>query len=592
VPRSLAGRLTAAFVGVVLLPMLVLALVVPSLARGHQLAALENRLADEAQLIAHAVLDEQVADPHGDLDALAHQLAVGTEIRVTIIQPDGTVVGESHQDLAQVGNHASRREVQAALAGRRGVDIHRSETVGYEMLYVAVPIAREGRVIGVARAALPLSEVNRAVGDLTRAVLLAAVASGLLGLVVALLAARAIARPLGQLTRQAAALAEDPLTLRRARRRDGPTEVVQLGDTLDRLASAVQASLQRLAAERDRLDAVLGNLADAVVIVGSDGRVLQLNAAAERLLGLENGVASGRTAPEVLRDHEVVALVEQARTGAAPPAVNTVFLEWRQPRRFLRAAVSRFGVGEARQTLLLLQDLTELRRLETIRRDFVANVSHELRTPIAAIKAMTETLRDGALDDPGAARDFVARIDEEVDHVHQLVEELLELARLESGRASLVLAPVDPAELARVAVQRLAPLAERAHLTLAAEVPPGLPLVAADAERLGQVLVSVIHNAIKFTPTGGTIAVRGTAEDGRVELAVADTGEGIAPEQLPRIFERFFKADQARAGGGTGLGLAIAKHTIQLHGGEIWADSAGPGRGTTVYIRLPRAPSS
>jgi two-component system phosphate regulon sensor histidine kinase PhoR len=589
VPRSLAGRLTAAFVSVVLLPMLVLALVIPSLARAHQRAALENRLADEAQLIAHAVLDQQAADPAGDLNALAHQLAAGTEIRVTIIEPDGTVVGESDQDLAQVGNHAGRREVQQALAGGRGVDVHRGETVGYEMLYVAVPIVRDGRVIGVARAALPLSEVNRAVGDLTRAVLLAAVASGFMGLLVALLAARAITRPLEELTRQAGALADDPLGQRPVRRRDGPSEVVQLGDTLDRLASAVQASLQRLAAERDRLDAVLGNLADAVVIVGGDGRVLQLNAAAERLLGLKSGVASGRTAAEVLRDHEVVELVERARTGALPPAVNTVFLEWRQPRRFLRAAVSRFGVGEARQTLLLLQDLTELRRLETIRRDFVANVSHELRTPISAIKAMTETLRDGALDDPGAARDFVARIEEEVDHVHQLVEELLELARLESGRAGLVLAPVDPGELARVAVQRLAPLAERAHVTLTAEVPPGLPLVAADAERLGQVLVSVIHNAIKFTPAGGAIAVRGAAENGRVELAVADTGEGIAPEQLPRIFERFFKADQARAGGGTGLGLAIAKHTVQLHGGDIWADSPGPGRGTTVYIRLPRA---
>jgi two-component system phosphate regulon sensor histidine kinase PhoR len=246
----------------------------------------------------------------------------------------------------------------------------------------------------------------------------------------------------------------------------------------------------------------------------------------------------------------------------------------------------------------VLQDLTELRRLETVRRDFVANVSHELRTPIAAIKAMVDTLQDGAIDDAEAARDFVARIESEVEGLHQLVEELLELSRLESGRARVALAPVDPAQLVQQAVRRLAALAERARVMLRAEAAADLPPVNADAERMAQVLVGVIHNAVKFTPPGGTIVVRAASDPAGVRLSVADSGVGLTPEELPRIFERFYKASQrapergpvgAAPAGGTGLGLAIAKHTVQLHGGAIWADSAGPGRGTTINISLPRA---
>jgi two-component system, OmpR family, phosphate regulon sensor histidine kinase PhoR len=588
-PRSLGGRLTLVLVGVVVLPLLVLTAIVPALARAHQLAALEDRLAAEAQLVADYAARTLARDGPAALDDLAKRLGAPSETRITIIAPDGTVLGESDLALALVGNHADRPEVRQALAGGRGVDRHHSETVGYDMLYVAVPIVDGARLLGVARAALPLSQVESLVDQLVRALLLAAAGAGLLALCAALLAAGWITRPLSDVSRLAAALAGDPGYHAQPRPATGPAEIVQLGETLDRLAGAVRDSLERVGAERDRLDAVLAHLADGVLIVDGSGRVARLNAAAERLLGMPGALAGGRTAAEVLRDHELVQLVEQARAGPDPAPAATAFVEWHRPRRWLRAAVTRFGTGESSQTLLLLQDLTELRRLETVRRDFVANVSHELRTPIAAIKVMAETLREGAVDDPTAARDFVARIEEEIDGLHRLVEELLELTRLESGRVEVVLAPTPPATLVASAVHRLAPLAERAGVALRADDPPALPAVLADRERLEQVLVGVIHNAIKFTPPGGAIDVRLSALPERVQIAIADTGVGVAPEQLGRLFERFYKADQARAGGGTGLGLAIAKHTVQLHGGEIAVDSPGPGRGTTVTIALRRA---
>jgi len=587
-PRSLAGRMTIAFVGVIIIAMLVLAVVVPRLARAHELGMLEDRLADEGWLVADYVVTELDNGHASDLDVLAKRLGQTSNTRITIIQPDGTVVGESHQDLSQVGNHASRQEVQQALAGGRGVNRHFSQTVGYEMLYVAVPILRNGSIIGVARTALPLSEIDQMVDNLTRTILLAAASSGLLAVIVAVFAARAITRPLARLTQSAAALADDPLKAGRFRRHGGPAEVTQLSQTMERMDAAIRDSLRQVAAERDRLDAVLANLADGIIMIDASGRVELLNAAARQLLGRRRHGLVGRTVAEVLRDHELVELVERARGDADPPMV-TQFLELRNPRRFLRAAARRFGSGEAVQTLLVLQDLTELRRLETIRRDFVANVSHELRTPIASIKLMTETLQDGVVDDPEAARDFLSRIAQEIDGLHCLVEELLELSRLESGRVDVVLVPSDPRDLVEGVASRLAAMAERAGVSLMVEVPPGLPPVMADAERMGQVLVNLLHNAIKFTPRGGRIVVRAAAEDGQVRLSIADTGVGIDRDLLPRIFERFFKADHARASGGTGLGLAIAKHTVQLHGGRIWAESDGPGHGTTIHVSLPRA---
>jgi two-component system phosphate regulon sensor histidine kinase PhoR len=611
-------------VGVILVAMLPLAVVVPQIARTHQVAALEGRLTDEAQIVADYVATLQASRSPGtpgllardaEWDRLAKRLGQRAETRITLIAVDGTVVGESHRDLAQVENHASRREVQQALAQGYGVDEHVSETVGYAMLYVAVPIRDEGTTIGVARTSLPLADIDRLVAALTQAILGAAAGAGLLALLAALVAAGTISQPLAQLTRLAATLADDPTRAATHSHLDSPStdgtvanapapayparwsaaELRQLTRALYRLASAVQSSLERVVAERDRLDAVLANLADGVVMIDAADRVVRLNPAAALILRTPQP-APGHTVAEVLRDHELVALVQQARNSNGLPRVATAFLEWQQPPRFLRAAVTRFGPPDDRQTLLVLQDLTELRRLETIRRDFVTNVSHELRTPIAAIKAMVETLQDGAIDELEPARDFLARIGDEVAGMHQLVEELLELSRLESGRAQLAVAPTAPAQIADQAVRRMGPLAERARVTLRVEAADPLPLVELDAERLGQVLVGVIHNAVKFTPPGGTIVVQATSDSAGVRLSVVDSGIGLTADELPRIFERFYKVSQAtpRYGsttatpGGTGLGLAIAKHTLQLHGGTIWAESDGPGQGTTIHIWLPR----
>jgi two-component system phosphate regulon sensor histidine kinase PhoR len=254
--------------------------------------------------------------------------------------------------------------------------------------------------------------------------------------------------------------------------------------------------------------------------------------------------------------------------------------------RILQAAARRLDAAEERIGVVVLRDITELRRLEGIRRDFVANVSHELRTPLTSIRALVETLEAGALHDPSVSADFMARIVSEVDRLAQIVDELLDLARLESGRIRLSLERIEPESLIRRAVHRMAPQTERAGLTVDFMVIPGTPAVLVDRARLDQVLLNLVHNAVKFTPSGGRITVLASPAGDFVEFQVRDTGVGVNPEDLPRLFERFYKADRARRSEGTGLGLAIAKHIVHAHGGSIWAE-ANDGGGTVFVFQLP-----
>jgi two-component system phosphate regulon sensor histidine kinase PhoR len=285
-----------------------------------------------------------------------------------------------------------------------------------------------------------------------------------------------------------------------------------------------------------------------------------------------------------VRHHQLIELWKRCQQSGQEQAE---LLELGRQGLFLQAIVTPIQEAGAPAYLVILQDLTRLRKLETVRRDFVSNVSHELRTPLASIKALVDTLRDGALGDPSAARRFVDKIEVEANALTQLVEELLELARIESGRAPLQLQPVAVADMVVPPVERLRQQSERAGLVLKTALPADLPLVLADLERARQVVLNLVHNAIKFTPTG-EITVSAERAGDEVVIAVRDTGAGISPDDLPRIFERFYKADRARSGGGTGLGLAIARHIVQGHGGRIWAESI-EGQGSTFYFTLRAA---
>ena len=372
-----------------------------------------------------------------------------------------------------------------------------------------------------------------------------------------------------------------------------PAELLDLASAFNRMAGDLQRLIQQLQAERERLFAVLERSADGVLAVDGEGRMRFLNAAARSLLELGDrdivaDIHQQRSFMAVVRDHELDALLKECRaTGIQQQGL----IQLGTRRRAVDAIVLPLrGAGEW-QYLGLLHDLTEVRRIEGLRRDFVSNVSHELRTPLASIRAAVEVLLDGALDQPAQARQFLNDVNHDVDRLWHLVEELLELGRIESGQVPFEFAAVAPADLCEEAVRRMLPQAERAGVRLTWHAEADLAPVLADRERLLRALVNLIHNAIKFTPAGGSVTVEAREHGGESEIAVRDTGAGILAQDLDRIFERFYKADRARASSGTGLGLAIVKHTLQAHHGRAQVEST-PGHGSTFRLLLPIAHDS
>lgn len=368
----------------------------------------------------------------------------------------------------------------------------------------------------------------------------------------------------------------------RARTGDIPAtagELDSLASSISSLISTFNLQHSTLDAERARLATVLEQMTDGVLIADEAGLVQFANPAAGRLFQTSNPLK--RSIAEVVRNHQ---LVEAWRRCQQTRQMQSETVEVPTRHQYLQLVVipDRHSSG----SLLLVQDLTRLRRLETVRRDFISNLSHELRTPLASLKALTETLQDGALDDPPAARRFIDQIQVETDALTQMVTELLELSRIESGRLALDLQPAAPCDLLDSACQRMQLQAERAGLSLRVECADDLPKVSIDSQRLEQVLVNLIHNAVKFTRPGGEVVLGAGSEEGGVRFAVRDTGIGIPADDVPRIFERFYRVDKSRAGSGTGLGLSIAKHIVEAHKGRIWAESV-EGQGSTFYFAIP-----
>ena len=369
---------------------------------------------------------------------------------------------------------------------------------------------------------------------------------------------------------------------------DFPTDVNRIENLSNAIASlqtAFNFQLSTLNSENARLSTVLEQLTDGVIIVDANGLIQFANPAAQKLFEISN--APGHSVIEVVRNHQ---LVDAWRRCQQTNEMQSESVELPARHQFLQ--IIAIPDTHASGSLLLVQDLTRVRRLETVRRDFISNVSHELRTPLASLKALTETLQSGALADPDAGPRFLGRISTEVDALTQMAQELLDLSRIESGQVELILAPLAPKSLVTSAADRMRMQAERAGLKLSIKCEDGLPNIRADKSRLEQVLVNLIHNAVKFTKPGGEISVEtepangGTLYGDGIRFAVRDSGVGIPAQSLSRIFERFYRVDKSRTGSGTGLGLSISKHIIEAHGGKIWAES-NEGRGSVFYFVIP-----
>ena len=582
--RSIRWRIAIPYILLILVAMLALGMYLSNFIKQSYQSELETQLATQAYMIGETLradLQPEKMNPQ-QLDLAAQKWKPILNARVTLIALDGVVIGESDEDRSQMSNHSDRPEVIQALREGQGSSVRFSHTVGYDMLYTAVLFPDPQAPVAVIRLAVPLDRVEASVQRLQRILLTATLIVMALTLVLAAWIAGRTTRPLQQLTLTIHQMASGDVS----ERPFSPAidEVSQLTQAFNTMTVRLKEQFNALEAERGKLAAVLEKMSDGVIIVDDQGVIQLINPAVEKMFSLKSGSSLGQPIAEALRHHQPYELWQRCQeSGQIQQATYDL-----NKRVSLQTAATPLGQALPGSTLLLLQDITRQRQIEAMRKDFISNVSHELRTPLAALKAITETLQDGALEDPPAARHFLERMETEVDALSLIVTELLELSRVESGRVPLELNPTRPVDIITPAYERLRLQAERAGLSLEIDCPETLPNVSADGIRLQQVLVNLIHNAIKFTASGGQVLVGAEADGSMVRFRVQDTGIGISADDLPRIFERFYKVDRARSSSGTGLGLAIARHMIEAHHGKIWVESE-LNKGSTFYFVIPTA---
>jgi two-component system, OmpR family, phosphate regulon sensor histidine kinase PhoR len=611
-------RLFGAYSVLVLNAIGVLGALVVHRVEQHEMQQIQDNLQTRAVLVREIVHDL----PSGGATSLQRRLQSLREeiaMRITLVDASGRVLADTDEEPDRMANHAGRPEFQQAAAQGFGTDTRMSATLHQWMIYRALRVDGGAGGVAYVRVALPLGSVHERLAELHRIVWTAAGLTALAALLLAFWLARRITRPIQDLTAGAAHIAAGGYgyTVYAL----GKDEVGTAARAFNHMSERLAVQFAQLEEDRQQLRAVLSGMIEGVVALDADQRILFANERAQQLLEFPPSSVGGRKLWEVVRQRSVQEVVERALAQAEPQREE---LDWHGPTgRSLAVYASRLPGTPARGAVLVLHDTSDLRRLERLRQEFVANVSHELKTPLSVIKAAVETLLDGAVDDPANRGAFLEQIEEQSDRLYALILDLLSLARLESGTEGFELQAVPLVPLIEGCLDRHHARAEARHQQLEIVPPsfdtetrrqadketgrqgnvpsPCLPVslspcldlaVWADEEAVEQIVDNLVDNALKYTPEGGRICVRWSASDGQVCLEVEDTGIGIPERDLPRIFERFYRVDKARSRelGGTGLGLSIVKHLVQAMQGTIRAASQ-PGQGTTFTVRLPRAPA-
>jgi two-component system phosphate regulon sensor histidine kinase PhoR len=581
---GLRGRTLLAAFSVAAAALILAAVLIAIPIRAQLLRAIERTLTAETRLAA-ALLQERLTDGSiGALDGEADQIGEYTAARVTFIAADGRVVGDSAEDpmaLATLDNHGTRPEVLAARAAGLGIARRFSATLGTDLLYVAIPVRHPH--VATVRLALPLTDVDEQFRAVRRSLLLALAVALVSALGLAWLSSALLARRVDAIAAVARRYAAGDFS---ATTRDpGTDELGTVARVLDDTARELGRRMAELAQDRARMEAILAGMLEGVVVVNAQGRVILANEAARRMVQ-PDGLAPGQHHTEVVRHPDIGAMLGRALLGQTPDGLE--FSPPRDPNRTLVARAAPVTTEGAPGAVLVLHDITDLRRADRMRRDFVANVSHELRTPLTAIQGYLEALQDDAPPEPEEAARFLEIIARQANRMERLVRDLLRLARLEAGQEPVERASTDLELLfADILTELEGPLGEKAQRVVT-RVDPDARTIVVDEAKLHDALRNLVENAVAYAPPATTIEFGARTRDGQAVITVADQGPGIPEADLTRIFERFYRVDKARSreSGGTGLGLSIVKHLVEILGGEVRAANR-PAGGAVFTVTLP-----
>lgn len=578
-------KLYAGYAFLILLACGLVGVLVATRVETETLADIDRRLEAEAWLLqditASAFGTAEMSRLQERVEALGHH----SDTRFTILDAEAAVLADSGGNPGRMGNHGDRPEILQAATEGRGSSSRFSSTQSQQMRYLALPVKRAETLVGYVRVSLPLTVLSRRLGQLRGAVLLAACVASMVALVLGFLHARRITRPLLTITDAASAIAAGDY----AKRVDleSRDELDALAQAFNAMGEAMRQTLATLKADRNKLSAILASMEEGVIAVDREERIVHMNEVAARLLEIESN-SEERYLWEVARIPELSETLTETLDFEEPvhrvirlPAISN-------SDRILDIRASPLEAGGVLAgAVMVLVDVTQIRRLENMRRDFFGNVSHELKTPVAAIRGIVETMLEDPEMDFLQRHRFLGKVSNQADRLSNLVSDLLSLTRLESGGVGELM-PIEAAHVLEDALRDLRPTADRRRIELVSCFTSDPLTVSGEEETLRQAVGNLLDNAIKYTPEGGRVTARAWRQDDQVWIEITDTGLGIETQHLGRIFERFYRVDKARsrAVGGTGLGLAIVKHSVLAMGGEVTVKST-VGRGTTFHIRLP-----
>jgi two-component system, OmpR family, phosphate regulon sensor histidine kinase PhoR len=529
-------------------------------------------------------------DSPGSLDAACRALADELGVRITVIARDGTVIGDSDEPATDLENHGSRPEVIEAFSRGTGSAVRYSSSVKHDLFYRAYH-QTDGSRQRIVRVAVSFNEVENVTASLGRTLLAGVLLFSLLGLAVAYFFSRRVSNRINRLAEFSKSVAEgrfgQPVLPRM-----GDDELDVLEQNLRDMSLKIRDNINELRSEKEKLDSILRCMVEGLVVIDPKGKVLLINERARTMFAVTDEQIRDGSFLEISRSPAMHGILRDVLTFDFSRDTYSKRISLQDGRWFRVNAVSlRNGAERASGSILVFHDITEIQRLETVRSDFVANVSHELRTPLTAIRGYVETLLHNPPTEPADAKQFLTIIARHSERLSRLTEDLLALSDLESG-ARKTLKPVEAGHLIQRVLEVFWERAEKKNVTLSYSVPADLPLIFGDSDRLQQLFINVVDNAVKYTSAGGSVTISGRHIDSEshaeVEIAVTDTGAGISEKDLPRLTERFYRVDKARSRelGGTGLGLAIVKHIVQAHGGELKIESV-LNKGTTVRVFLP-----
>lgn len=558
--------------------------------RSFQLSETAASLESQAHLVASTVSLYLGHDDREGLAAFCREAGRKTTTRLTVIAPDGKVLADSDEDPLRMENHNDRPEIMAALAGKIVPSLRFSQTLQENLMYVAIPLQDEGNRIGVLRAAIPVTAMGQALSAIYQKIIWGSLIVALIAALVAWFIARRISKPLERMKLGAERFAQGDFAVRM--REEGAEELASLARALNEMASQLDGRIETIVRQHSQLQAVFSSMVEGVITVDTGERILDVNQSGAQLLNVDPEKIKGKSILLAIRNTHLQNFVKNALACASPiegEFSSRMAADGEEKYFYAHGTRLQDSQGHIAGALIVLNDVTKLRRLESIRRDFVANVSHELKTPITSIEGFAETLLDGALDDPEDARRFVAIIGKQASRLHTIVEDLLALSRVEqeARREEIVLQDLPVVEILQTAIQSCSPRAEEENMAIS--------LVCAEAitarinpALLEQAVVNLLDNAVKYSGKGSAIKVEADNEQGEVVIRISDNGVGIAPQDISRIFERFYRVDKARSAklGGTGLGLSIVKHIVAAHHGHITVESS-QGKGSIFAIHLP-----